>query len=378
MSRFYFTVALLAALFSLVVAETLMYDQFHVVFIELPTINGPEYQLISHDLSTQHPSPYCLYVSVNDGDAASPVGDVAGEQESFYFTVPTSGPQFGDATLINQSYSQSWQETAGDKVAANMGSVASPNNKKGMYEYCFTIPVLGVLKYNITYINSGTSTGTITENIVVNLVNRAPQVVGDPQFVGLRGQSYQVHGIDGAVYNIVSEPNTQVNSRFVFLTEGQCPIINGRPDSNCWSHPGSYLGEMSFQAIVAGKVHAALIEAGSAQKGFAGVQMDGKALSVGDLVSFGAFSVEYVSSHLVAVNTENFSFQLSNSDMFINQALRATTPLSKLQSHGLLGQTHTVKTFASSLKYIEGEVDDYVVQDGNIFGSDFLYNQFSV
>ena len=40
---------------------------------------------------------------------------------------------------------------------------------------------------------------------------------GDPQFVGLRGQSFQVHGIDGAVYALISEEHTAVNARFVFL-----------------------------------------------------------------------------------------------------------------------------------------------------------------
>ena len=47
------------------------------------------------------------------------------------------------------------------------------------------------------------------------------QVVGDPQFVGLRGQNYQVHGVAGEIYSIVSDADLQYNSRFVFLSEGQ-------------------------------------------------------------------------------------------------------------------------------------------------------------
>jgi len=203
-------------------------------------------------------------------------------------------------------------------------------------------------------------------------------IVGDPQFVGLRGQSYQVHGIDGAVYNIISEENTQVNSRFVFLTEGQCPMLNGKQATNCWSHPGSYLGEMSFQAMVDGELHAALVQSGSAQTGFAGVQVDGKALQVGDKKSFGAFSVELVSTHEVAITTENFNIRLSNSDNFINQELRATTSLSKLRSHGLLGQTHSIKTYSSALKHVEGDIDDYVIEDNDIFGTSFVYNRFQL
>ena len=208
------------------------------------------------------------------------------------------------------------------------------------------------------------------------LTVRSQSVLGDPQFVGLRGQSYQVHGIDGAVYNLISEQHTQVNARFAFLTDGDCPWLDGKPDTNCWSHPGSYLGEISYQAIVDGKLHAARIQAGTAQHGFATVQVDNKPLKVGGSVSFGAFSIKFASHHTVIVTTENFSFNLSNSDLFINQAIQATRSLSKLESHGLLGQTHSTKTWPTSLRYIEGDVDDYVILDGDIFGTDFVYNRF--
>ena len=204
----------------------------------------------------------------------------------------------------------------------------------------------------------------------------SPSIQGDPQFVGLRGQSYQVHGIDGAVYNIISEQSTQVNARFVFLRSGECPLIGGFADSNCWSHPGSYLGELSFQQLVDGELHAALVTAGPAKKGFAGVQMDGKVVAIGQTVSFGSFSLTVKSTHSVEVTTEHFAFELSNSDMFVNQAVRATVPLSSLSSHGLLGQTHSGKTHPGPLRHVEGNVDDYVIADSDVFGTDFLYNQF--
>ena len=219
--------------------------------------------------------------------------------------------------------------------------------------------------------NNGTTSGTIDV-----LFSPRAIVVGDPQFVGLRGQSYQVHGIDGAVYNLISEMHTQVNSRFVFLNQGQCPIIDGVADTNCWSHPGSYLGELSFQQVVDGKVHAALITSGSAEAGFSGVQVDGKKVTVGDSVTIGSFSLSVHSSHLVEVETDHFHFELSNSDLFINQALRTKVPLSKLQAHGLLGQTHSVKLYNTPLRFIQGLVDDYVIADEDIFGTSFLYNQF--
>ena len=221
--------------------------------------------------------------------------------------------------------------------------------------------------------NNGSTTATIDILYVPSAT-----VVGDPQFVGLRGQSYQVHGIDGAVYNLITQPRTQVNARFVFLNQGQCPIINGTRDTNCWMHPGSYLGEMSFQQVVNGEVHFALLTSGCAESGFAGVEVDGMEVDVGERVEVGYFAVSVHSTHLVEVDTQHFHFQLSNSDRFINQALRVTVPLSKLQAHGLLGQTHSSRTYSTPLRFVQGKVDDYCIVDEDLFGTAFLYNQFQV
>ena len=288
---------------------------------------------------------------------------------------------YGFSIELNNAFSTN--PLTGTQYYDGTGNDGTVNNIEfGTWRSSQTSAVNNTLILNVTEFIQKNSNAHVTQCDYLyyftfnNPVQTVPNVVGDPQFVGLRGQSYQVHGIDGAVYNIISEATTQVNSRFVFLTEGVCPMVNGHADTNCWSHPGSYLGEMSFQAIVDGKLHAALIQSGSAAQGFAGVQVDGKALAAGETASYGVFSVEFVSSHSVAVTTADFSFLLSNSDHFINQQLRATTPLSQLKAHGLLGQTHSAKTYANALKHVEGDVDDYVVQDGNIFGSDFLFNQF--
>ena len=228
------------------------------------------------------------------------------------------------------------------------------------------------------------ATGVRVEGLITGSLLPPGGVVGDPQFVGLRGQSFQVHGIDGAVYNIVSESNTQVNARFVFLQSGRCPMIARVPEtwSNCWSHPGSYMGDMSFQQVVDGALHAALVVAGGADIGFDTVQMDGKDVAVGDIMRFVdpatnyCFSLHYTSTHTVTVQMEHYESRLTNSDMFINQALRPTVPISQLRSHGLLGQTHSIQMYASSVKYIEGDVDDYVIESQDIFGKDFHFNHF--
>jgi hypothetical protein len=135
---------------------------------------------------------------------------------------------------------------------------------------------------------------------------------------------------------------------------------------------------MSFQQVVDGKVHQILVTAGSAKSGFDAITVDGKALAVGESASFGTFSVVYTTSHHAAITTESFEFQLSNSDKFINQAVSNRVALSKLNAHGLLGQTSVAKVYSGANRYIQGEVDDYVIADNDIFGTDFAYNKFQL
>jgi len=148
--------------------------------------------------------------------------------------------------------------------------------------------------------------------------------------------------------------------------------------TNCWSLPGSYLGEISFQQVVNGVNHQALITAGSAKEGFDGIVLNGKSMKIGDSITYGSFSINYTSTHSATFTTEHFNFDLSNSDMFINQAVSLRIPMKELTSHGLLGQTHSNKIYANTIRYIEGTVDDYIIDDDDIFGTDFVYNQFSV
>ena len=102
-----------------------------------------------------------------------------------------------------------------------------------------------------------------------------------------------MHGVAGGVYSLISEQHLQVNARFVFLSSGECPPVldvvpSSASPSACWSHAGSYVGELSIQAVVDGRVHAALVVAGAAVSGFAMVQVDGTALGLGGAVSFGS------------------------------------------------------------------------------------------
>ena len=212
-------------------------------------------------------------------------------------------------------------------------------------------------------------------------------VRGDPQFTGFRGQDFQVHGIDGAVYNIITHTHHQLNAKFNFLQSGTCPAptISGRRVTNCWSHPGSYMTVLGLQQWINERVLQVDITAGSAASGFDSIIVDGKPIQVGTNISIIdeadntiAVHIRYVDSHLLIINTPLFSYEVDNSDMFVNNAVKPNVPLMKLQSHGLLGQTWSSQVYnGTEIKYIEGRIDDYVVTDKSVFGTDFLYNLFS-
>ena len=199
------------------------------------------------------------------------------------------------------------------------------------------------------------------------------QVVGDPQFSGLLGQSYQVHGIDGAHYNLITSDTTQVNARFVYLQSGVCPPVSA---TNCWSHPGSYLGAVGVMELVDGVAQQLAVQAGSAAQGFFNVTLNGELLSVGSSATIGSLSVTYVSAYRVTVDTAQFSFVFDNSDWFVNQQVSSRVPVARLTSHGLLGQTHHMRRYNTVVKYIEGSVDDYSVSEDSLWGTTFPYNQF--
>jgi len=198
-------------------------------------------------------------------------------------------------------------------------------------------------------------------------------VLGDPQFTGLRGQSFQIHGIDGAVYNIISDADAQVNARFTFLNGPRlCPIIpsTGKRAAACWSHPGSFLGQIGIKNADGDQL---LIASGPAKSGFAAVTLNGEPLAIGDLCEF----ANRTSTHEMTVRVGAFAIELENSDEFIN--LRSVRTLrNRLRSHGLLGQTWSTKVHHGKVKAIEGEVDDYLITEDCLFGDSFLFNQYKL
>ena len=200
-------------------------------------------------------------------------------------------------------------------------------------------------------------------------------VLGDPSFVGLLGQRYQVHGVDGQVYSIIIDDLFHLNARFVFLSSGRCPppATDGSAASACWSHPGSYLGQLGLVTAAGSRL---VVDSGTASVGFARVALDDVKLSTGQTVTAAGLSVTLHDAYRLTVRVSAFELQLSNSDRFVNLQQLRVLPGSRLHSHGLLGQTwRRPRSAAQEVADVEGWIDDYAEQDNDLLGRRFLYQR---
>ena len=217
--------------------------------------------------------------------------------------------------------------------------------------------------------------------------------LGDPQFTGFLGQSYQVHGLDGAVYSILSSASLQVNARFTFLLSGTCPTYANRSlpaAANCWSHPGSYFGAFGLRTSSGSWLR---IDAGQAQAGFQAITMDGRDLLPASrqaeltgqpvVVQGDELTARLLDRHHMIVSHGIFSLALDNSDRFMNLAEVRITSWSALvdevRPHGLLGQSWRRRPAGQrrqDLAEVEGAVDDYLDLDGDILGNNNLFSRF--
>jgi len=215
-------------------------------------------------------------------------------------------------------------------------------------------------------------------------------VHGDPQFTGFLGQSYQVHGVSGQVYNVLSTPRFQYNALFTYLDEGKC-----RKGTPCFSHAGNYFGEVGLLLrSPTGAVSVLRAIAGPVDTGLQ-VLLDNETVNVSSTaIAVGDSSITFANPFELVIESPEFSMKLSNSDMFINQDVAINNSLMKQiqefkQSsksgsapellvklpHGLLGQTWQRKTYNNRWKYIEGTLFEYSVNDG-VTGTQFKYNRF--
>jgi len=152
-------------------------------------------------------------------------------------------------------------------------------------------------------------------------------------------------------------------------------VVDGKKQKNCFSHPGSYLGEIGIKTRTGDKIQ---LVAGPADDGFASIQVNAKDVAIGETVmlaeNMGSLSVN--GTHMVTVQVGNWNIVYENSDMYVNQQVKVTDAAS-LKAHGLLGQTWRKTTYNNAIKHIQGQVDDYVIREKDIFGDSFVYNMFN-
>jgi len=218
---------------------------------------------------------------------------------------------------------------------------------------------------------------------------------GDPQFAGFQGQHFQVHGIPDEHFNLISTSNLFVNSKFVYISNGQCTYT----DTECFSHAGTYISELYFGMkdvgvkVISG-AHAAGLQ----------VFVNDRLLSVGQYMSLpiaANSSVHYVAHNKVVVQLGLFTIGAINSDHFLNlqaqlndesmmsagaKKVVLTSEESSVNDkivsqsypeirlvHGLLGQTWRNIEY-SHHKLYQGDATDY--QTSELNSPDFLFNYY--
>jgi len=157
------------------------------------------------------------------------------------------------------------------------------------------------------------------------------------------------------------------------------------------SHPGSYFGALSLQTAAADQLS---IQAGDATQGFQALTFNGEAVKVekGVQLNGAKLKLQILSSHQVLIDVDNYRLRVENSDLFVNlisvEVKDFTQLIQRDQPHGLLGQSWKPSmkarqasrdpTAVVSVKDVaEGDVDDYIIVDDQLFGTNFPFNKFN-
>ena len=241
--------------------------------------------------------------------------------------------------------------------------------------------------------------GLISNVVVVDFFISAvggATVLGDPSFTGFHGgKSFQVHGVPGAVFNVLTAPELQLNSLFTFIDHGEAMTSSemgrarllsfGRlPATQPWSHPGTYLNQLGLK-LGAIELH---IGAGAYGAGVAYVTLvseDNKQLAVGDSVSWCDSTLTWLDASHVQVQTPLLTFTIVNADRFFNlESARLLSSDATSLLDGLLGQSADPQWSAGKgREWEEHMLMDYLVMDEEkpaqelLLSNEFRANKYS-
>ena len=334
-----------------------------------------------------------------------------------------------DITLVAESQTQTIQPIAGiqnftARTTSQLGTITLQPKTQYLlaifntYDFVQYNNMAGKLQENISFsffdpiqaVNGFPSTLPFNNGLLPSQYLSYPlafddcsgKVVGDPIFVGFNGQKFLVKGLPDRVYNVLSLPALQLNTRFIELSAGQAmnhtqqasvrqrqsKLIaamkgagggNRLPSTTSWSHDGLYMSETGVQ--LAG--HRLLVQPGAYETGFQSVQLDGAELAVSSeaVQLLDGVSVRRASSSVVEVATAEASFELVNSDHFLNIHTALVHAAATHVDHvdGLLGQTLSpsfkVERTAEFKQHIE---EDFLLPagDDDLWSTDFAYNQY--
>ena len=238
------------------------------------------------------------------------------------------------------------------------------------------------------------------------------RISGDPVFVGFLGQVYQVHGLAGEIFNLLTSPSMQLNALFSFIGEGQAMSAGQQqqaqlasaaasprtplPLTAAWSHPGTYLGAMGLQV----GEHTLLVTPGPYATGFASIHLDGRAITKSGWLlrntpltaapTLPLLDVRIIGWHRIAIRTAEVSFHLVNSDGFFNldnaELRYQPSPLHPLD--GVLGQSADPTRYFPDYQPTAGAssdvksdfqrhmIYDFLVLDGDLTSTEFQANLF--
>ena len=239
-----------------------------------------------------------------------------------------------------------------------------------------------------------TPTLPVVAPLQVPAATPAVGVSGDPSFVGFLGQQFQLHGIPGRVFNLLSSSRLQLNSRFSFIGEGEVMTggemkqtrlfraIKGAalPNTKAWSHEGTFLSEIGLKLDNV-KLQ---LTAGAYATGMT-VEVDGKAVQPSDTVIQVAddLTVSFPTAHVLYVSHPLLSFSVVNSDRFFNlEAAALNSDATALDLDGLLGQTYSAeadnRVMGGSSEVREHLLLDYLLPtEDALFSNDFVRNRFT-
>ncbi len=236
--------------------------------------------------------------------------------------------------------------------------------------------------------------GLISNVVVVDFLISSPAatVLGDPSFSGFQGQKpFQVHGIPGAVFNLLTAASLQLNALFSFIDRGHSMSAAemsrehshnaaALPLTPAWSHPGTYLTQLGLKI---GGLQL-LLGAGAYSTGLSHVTLVGEQrnLTVGETVRCCGSTLRLLDGWRVVVQTPLLSFTAVNADGFFNiEQARLLSASAPTQLDGLLGQSADQRWQAGrGSEWEQHIIMDFLVLDAQqqrLLSDEFNANRFT-